>query len=90
MYQVHQHVAELKENEMSEYPTASRLDKEDDKIYVKFSLSKYPFLKNAKIGSKGTANFKGEITSSHTDEEENINHEVTFHDLSNKRENVRV
>lgn len=64
-------------------------DKKDDKVYVKFSLSKYPFLKTAKIGSKGTANFKGEITSSNTDEDE-ISHQITFSDLTSKRENVRA
>lgn len=64
--------------------------KEDDKIYVRLSLSKYPFLKSMKVGSIGSANFKGEIISSETQEKGDICHDVTFSDLSNKRESVRV
>lgn len=71
---------------MSDY--ANQLD-EDDNVYIKLSLSKYPFLKNMKVGSTGTASFKGEITSSETNDGEPI-HQVTFSDLTNKRESVRV
>lgn len=63
----------------------------DKKIYVKFSLSKYPFLKTAKIGSTGKINYKGEITSSNTDgQEDEVSHDVTFSDLTSKRESMRV
>lgn len=61
-------------------------EKDDGDIYVKFSLSKYPFLKNVKVGSSGTATFKAEITSSHVKD----GHEVTFNDLTNKRESARM
>jgi hypothetical protein len=73
---------------MEDYGTVPSEDK-DQKVYVKFSLSKYPFLKNAKVGSSGKANFKGEITSSNTNDDK-ITHEVTFSDLTNKRESVRA
>lgn len=34
---------------------------ENEDVYVTFSLAKYPFLKDIKIGEDGEANFKGEI-----------------------------
>lgn len=69
--------------------SSNKIEK-DNKVYVKFSLSKYHFLKNAKVGSSGSANFKGEISSSDTKDDGSVCHDVSFSDLSNKRENVRV
>lgn len=74
---------------MSEYETASMDEDKEDKIYLKVSLSKYPFLKNIKNGDKGEINYKGEITSSETVDGES-EHQITFSDLNNKRTNVRV
>lgn len=74
---------------MSEYGAIPTDDDKDEKIYVKFSLSKYPFLKDAKIGSKGNVKYKGEITSSDTNDGD-ISHQITFSDLTNKRESVRI
>lgn len=79
---------------MSYGETAVPMDMENDedpKVYITLSLSKYPFLKNAKIDSTGEANFKGEIMSSskHPDEG-SISHEVMFNDLMPKKGMVRV
>lgn len=76
---------------MSEYEvTAPSRDKKDKDIYVRLSLSKYPFLKNKKHGDSGTCSFKGEIENSENNEDGKAEHKVVFHDLSNKPENVRV
>lgn len=74
---------------MSDYAIPKDSEK-DEKIYLKISLSKYPFLKSAKVGSLGEANYKGEITSSDTNDDGDVSHQITFSDLTNKRENVRV
>lgn len=67
------------------------MDKKDDKgIYVRLSLSKYPFLKNKKHGDTGTASFKGEIENSENNEDNKAEHRVVFNDLYNKPTNVRV
>lgn len=76
---------------MSDY-AISMTDKpsKDKDIYVRLSLSKYPFLKNKKHGDSGTASFKGEIENSENNDDGKAEHKVVFHDLSNKPENVRV
>lgn len=77
---------------MSDYenavPSISR--KKDKDIYVRLSLSKYPFLKNKKHGDSGIASFKGEIENSENNDSGSAEHKVVFNDLSNKPENVRV
>lgn len=76
---------------MSEYEITSPSKPSKDKdIYVRLSLSKYPFLKNKKHGDSGAASFKGEIENSENNEDGKAEHKVVFHDLSNKPENVRV
>lgn len=77
---------------MSEYGNSieSPNKEKDGDIYVRVSLSKYPFLKNKKHGDSGTVSFKGEIESSETNKDGEAEHRVIFNDLSNKPENVRV
>lgn len=70
-------------------PMTDRPSKEN-KVYVKFSLSKYPFLKSVKVGDTGELTYKGEITNSETQEDDCVKHDVSFSDISNKRESVRI
>lgn len=68
----------------------SAKDNTNDKVYVKFSLSKYPFLRNKKHGDTGSVSFKAEIEGSENDEDGSAEHRLTFNDLSNKPNKVRV
>ena len=77
------------------YETASPMDMDEEdkekKVYITLSLAKYPFLKNQKVGSKGEANFKGEIERSETHEESGeAHHTVCFQDLTNAQKARRV
>lgn len=75
-----------------------------EKIYLTVSLAKYPFLKDYGVGSKGTANFKAEVIEQGNKEnygtlvdgdkdnkkDEEIFHDITFHDIFPKEKKVRV
>lgn len=75
---------------MSDYATPM-MDKEDDgDIYLRVSLSKYPFLKNKKHGDSGSVSFKGEIENSENNKDGEAEHRIVFSDLSNSPKNVRV
>ncbi len=78
---------------MSYGETASPMEDdedEEDKVYITLSLAKYPFLKSQKVGQKGEANFKGEIESSESKEEDSVHHLVAFHDLTNGKSGERI
>lgn len=64
-------------------------EQKDDDVYLKVSLAKYPFLKNQKVGSKGEANFKGEIEESNTHDKD-VHHTVCFNDLTNAKAGKRI
>lgn len=69
------------------------IDEEDDdekKVYVTFSLAKYPFLKNKKVGEKGEVKFKAEIETSEKKDDDETHHTVAFQDLSNAKKGTRV
>lgn len=73
-----------------DYPETAISDEDDDnKIYMTLSLSKYPFLKNQRVGQKGEANFKGEIERSEAKDDDS-HHTVVFHDLTNAKAGARV
>lgn len=66
-------------------------DEDEKKVYMTLSLAKYPFLKNQKVGSKGDANFKGEIERSENQEKDKgVHHTVVFQDLTNAKAGERV
>ena len=78
------------------YETASPMSMDEDedkekKVYMTLSLAKYPFLKNQKVGSKGEANFKGEIERSENQEKDDaVHHTVCFQDLTNAKAGRRI
>lgn len=75
-----------------DYPTSTDMDEEDGekKVYITLSLAKYPFLKNQKVGSEGSANFKGEIDRSENQEDDSTHHTVVFQDLTNAKAGKRI
>lgn len=75
---------------MSDYAIPMKNKEDDGDIYVRLSLSKYPFLKNKKHGDSGTVSFKGEIESSENNSDGEAEHKIVFHDFSNKPEKVRI
>ena len=79
---------------MSEPTHSVGYDSEEDsekKVYMTLSLAKYPFLKNQKVGSKGEANFKGEIERSENQEKgDSVHHTVCFQDLTNGKAGKRI
>ena len=77
------------------YETASPMSMDEDedkekKVYMTLSLAKYPFLKNQKVGSKGEANFKGEIERSDNQKDDAVHHTVCFQDLTNAKAGRRI
>ena len=77
-----------------ESPTIAMNDKEDEddekKVYVTFSLAKYPFLKNKKVGETGEIKFKAEIETSEKKEDDATHHTIMFQDLINAKKGMRV
>lgn len=65
------------------YDEVEKPEEDDEKnVYLMLSLSKYPFLKNIKVGEEGSAKFKGEIETSENQDEDCVHHTIVFQDLN--------